>query len=346
MNKWNNYLVKTFCILFMIVFFMSCKANPSESENNAESETKTVVEKFGLIHTDGNKLVDKDGNPVALHGMSLFWSQWMGQYYNIDCVRWLYNDWNCTVVRAAMGIESGGYLTDPVAEIAKLKAVIDACIEAGIYVIVDWHDHKAHQHTEQAVEFFRSLATQYGDKPNLIYEIYNEPTQVSWKNDVKPYAETVIQNIRAIDPDNLILVGSPTWSQDVDVASKDPINDNNIAYTLHFYAATHKQALRNKAKTALNNGAALFVSEYGTCEASGDGPIDYNEVTAWYNFFSDNNLSSCNWSIADKEETSAALKPGASGKGGWQDSEITESGKIVKAKIKEFNASLFKISEE
>lgn len=344
--KRNNYSKRFFYMLFIIVFFISCKATPSENENNTDGANKTVVEKFGVIHTDGNKIVDKDGNPIMLHGMSLFWSQWMGQYYNADCVKWLYNDWHCTVVRAAMGIESGGYLTNPDAEIAKIKTVIDACIEVGIYVIVDWHDHNAHQHTAEAIAFFREIATLYGDKPNLIYEIYNEPTQVSWSKDVKPYSESVIENIREIDPDNLILVGSPTWSQDVDIASKDPIVDNNVAYTLHFYAATHKQSLRNKAKTALNNGVALFVSEYGTCEASGNGPIDNEEVAAWYNFFTENKLSSCNWSIADKVETSAALKPGASSKGGWADSEITESGKIVKAKIKEFNTALFKATEK
>ncbi|MBU2491636.1 MAG: glycoside hydrolase family 5 protein [Bacteroidetes bacterium] len=338
----NKSFAGLISILLLCLFFVSCKASPTE---NPEGNKQTIVERFGVIHTDGNKIVDKNGNTVALHGMSLFWSQWMPQYYNADCVKWLYEDWNCTVVRAAMAVEAGGYLTNPAAEMAKVKAVIDACIKVGIYVIVDWHDHNAELHREQAVSFFKEIATQYGDKPNLIYEIYNEPIHSSWKNDVKPYAEEVIQNIRAVDPDNLIIVGSPTWSQDVDIAAADPILYNNIAYSLHFYSATHKQELRNKAAAALNRGAALFVSEFGTCESSGTGIIDYQELDRWYSFIKTNNLSTCNWSIADKDETSAALKPGASGKGNWSDEQLTVSGKYVKAKIKELNKTHFNNAE-
>lgn len=329
---------KSIIILIFSLFFISCKAAPTET---SQEQKQTIVEKFGVIHTDGNKIVDKNGNAVALHGMSLFWSQWMPQYYNADCIKWLYEDWNCTVVRAAMAVEGGGYLTNPAAEMTKVKTVIEACINLGIYVIVDWHDHNAHGHQEQAVNFFKEIATLYGDKPNVIYEIYNEPMQVSWKNDVKPYSETVIKAIREIDPDNLILAGSPTWSQDVDVAAKDPLAFNNIAYSLHFYSASHKQEIRNKAQAALNSGAAIFVSEYGTCESNGSGIIDYQELEKWYNFINTNKLSTCNWSIADKEETSAALKPGASGKGNWSEDQLTESGKYVKAKIKAMNQPLF-----
>ena len=304
------------------------------------SNDTTVVERFGLIRTQGNKIVDKDGNPVVLRGMSLFWSQWMPQFYNFDCVRWLRDDWKCTVVRAAMGIESGGYLTNPTIEKARVKAVIDACIALGIYVIVDWHDHNAQNHRAEAIGFFQEIASQYGTSPNLIYEIYNEPQQVSWTGVVKPYADSVVQCIRAIDPDNLIIVGTPTWSQDVDVASLTPLSYSNVAYALHFYAATHKQALRNKAATALNRGVALFVTEFGTCESSGTGILDSVEVDTWMKFMSDNQLSWCNWSIADKSETSAALIPGASGSGGWPASALTRSGSMIRDIIRTGNELL------
>src|SRR3990172_2958190 len=272
----------------------------------AFSNDLTIVEKYGLLRTEGNRLVDKDGNPVVLRGMSLFWSQWMAQFYNYDCVEWLRDDWKCTVVRASMGIESGGYLTNPLAEDAKIRTVIDACIDLGIYVIIDWHDHNAHNHRQQAIDFFEDIAFTYGEEPNIIYEIYNEPTQVSWNNVVKPYADSLARHIRAIDPDNLIIVGTPTWSQDVDIAALSPLSYDNLAYALHFYAATHKQSLRNKATTALNRGIALFVSEFGTSESSGTGVLDSLEVERWLKFLTDNKLSWCNWSIADKDETSAA----------------------------------------
>ncbi|OGU33521.1 MAG: hypothetical protein A2057_15560 [Ignavibacteria bacterium GWA2_35_9] len=330
-----SILLKKYCLIFLtFIFFISNTL--VFSKNSIETDT-TVVERYGQLRVEGNKIVDKNSNPVSLRGMCLFWSQWMGRFYNYDCVEWLKDDWMCTVVRASMGIESGGYLQNPTIEKNKITAVIDACIDLGIYVIVDWHDHNAHNHQQEAIDFFTEIAEQYGEYPNLIYEIYNEPTQVSWTNVIKPYAEAVVDSIRAIDPDNIIIVGTSTWSQDVDIASQSPLEFDNIAYALHFYAATHKQSLRNKASTALNNGIALFVSEFGTCESTGDGPIDYTEVESWMNFMETNKISWCNWSIADKVETSAALMPGVSSNGGWSESDLTESGSLIRDKIIFFN---------
>ena len=167
-----------------------------------------------------------------------------------------------------------GYVVNRDLEYNKVITVIDACIDLGIYVIVDWHDHHAHENSEEAVLFFKKIATKYGDKPNIIYEIYNEPMQISWEKDVKPYSEKVIKAIREIDPDNIIVIGTPTWAQDVDIASKNPIEGTNLAYSIHFYASSHKQGLRDKAQVALDNGLALFATEYGTCEYTGSGIID------------------------------------------------------------------------
>lgn len=307
----------------------------SAGRKNISGNDSTIVERFGLIKTAGNKIVDKNGNPAVLRGMCLYWSQWKGQFYNYDCINWLRDDWKCTVVRASMGVESGGYLSNPSAEKAKVKTVIDACIDLGIYVIVDWHDHHGQWHTSQAIAFFEEIAREYGDRPNLIYEIYNEPLQVSWSDSIKPYADSVVHHIRAIDIDNLIIVGSSTWSQDVDIAANNPLTYNNIAYTLHFYAATHKQSLRNKATAALNKGVALFVSEFGTVTSSGNGNIDSAETDSWMKFMNDNKISWCNWSIADLTETSAALKPGANANGGWLDSDISISGLLIRRKLRE-----------
>jgi endoglucanase len=342
MYKLLNKTRLTFLITVLVITntVLSYSTTFSKNDTNVLENDSTVVERFGQLQVQGNKIVDKNGNPVALRGMSLFWSQWMGKYYNYSCLEWLRDDWECTVVRAAMGVEQGGYLQNPIAEKNKVLAVIDACIDLGIYVIIDWHDHNAQNHQAEALAFFTEIADLYGSYPNIIYEIYNEPLQVSWTEVIKPYAEAVIETIRSIDPDNLIIVGTPTWSQNVDVASQNPIEYDNIAYALHFYAATHKQWLRNKATIALNNGIALFVSEWGTCEASGDGIIDSVEVESWLNFMDENKLSWCNWSIADKNETSAALRSGADQSGYWQDSDLTESGSLVKDKIKSSNDSL------
>jgi endoglucanase len=294
----------------------------------------TPVEKYGQLKIQGNKLLDKNNQSVQLRGMSFFWSQWIGGYYNAQAVKWLKDDWRCTVVRAAMAVEYDGYLTNPAAEKAKVITVVDAAIEQGLYVIVDWHEENAHKHSEAEKTFFSEIAQKYASVPNIIYEIWNEPVGVGWSGVIKPHADIIINAIRKYDPDNIIVVGTPNWSQNVDEAANDPLPYSNIAYTLHYYASTHKQSLRNKATLALNKGIALFVTEFGTSEASGNGYLDEAETKTWWNFLDQNKISWSNWSVADKNETSAALMPGASINGGWTDAQISASGKIVRAELR------------
>ncbi len=334
---------RSFRIIFSLLFVLlsitsGCKADSTIAPDSTE---KTIVGHFGSLRVQGNRIVDKNNNVAILRGMSLFWSQWGGNFYNESVIKWLRDDWKCTVVRAAMAVENGGYLTNQQAEYKKITTVIDACIKLGLYVIVDWHDHNAQYHLAQAKSFFSSIAQKYGDKPNIIYEIYNEPLQVSWGNVVKPYSVEIINAIRAYDKDNLILVGSPNWSQDVDVAAKDPIPGENIAYSLHFYTSTHNQSLRNKALVALSLGAALFVNEFGISQASGTGAINWQETTNWINFLEANKLSSCNWSIIDKDESSAALKPGSNITGNWQAANLTVSGNYNRDYLIQKNTPIF-----
>ncbi len=179
------------------------------------------------------------------------------------------------------------------------------------------------------------MAQRYGDKPNVIYEIYNEPTNAGWSSMIKPYSEAVIAEIRKHDPDNIIVCGTPNWSQRVDEAAFDPITKfENIAYSLHFYAGTHKQSLRNIATTALNKGIALFVTEFGTCDASGNGNFDPAETQIWWQFLDENKISWCNWSVADKDETASVIKPGSSVNGGWSVSNLTASGALVRSELR------------
>lgn len=310
---------------------------PEKPESEPEAINVTPVEHYGALKVTGNKIVGKDDNPVQLRGMSFFWSQWIGKYYTSEAVKWLKDDWHCNILRAAMAVESQGYLTNPDTEKEKIFKVVDAAIANGLYVIIDWHDHAAHNHLKEAKIFFADMAQKYGDKPNVIYEPYNEPLQISWSSLIKPYHQEIIDTIRYHDPDNLIICGTSTWSQDVDIAANDPLTGTNIAYTLHFYSGTHKQRLRNKASNALNKGIALMVTEFGTTNANGDGAVNKTETDTWLKFLDDNKISWCNWSVADKAEASAALKPGASATGGWTDAQLTESGAYVREQLRKKN---------
>ncbi|MBP8302694.1 MAG: glycoside hydrolase family 5 protein [Phycisphaerae bacterium] len=298
----------------------------------------TFVEDHGRLAVRGTGLVDVRGEPVVLRGMSLGWHNWWPQYWNEDVVRWMRDDWRCTVLRAAMGVENDkGYLTDPETSKRLAKTVVEACIQSGLYVILDWHDHRAEQHVDQAKAFFAEMAGTYGRYPNVLYEIYNEPLAVPWDT-VKTYSRQVIAAIREKDPDNVILVGCPHWDQDVHLVADAPIPEvSNVMYTLHFYAATHKESLRERADYALNKGIPLFVSEYGGCEASGNGPLDMDQWKAWVDWMEARRISWCVWSIADKDETCSVLVKGASPKGGWTEKDLKPSGLHARDLLRSLN---------
>lgn len=286
------------------------------------------------VTVSGNRVLF-GGQAKSLAGNSFFWSNtgWgQEKYYNADVVRWLKNDWRTSIVRAAMGVEvSGGYLEQPIANRQRVEAVVDAAIEQDLYVIIDYHTHHAERYRNNAIEFFQDMARKYGNNSHVIYEIYNEPLNVSWSNVIKPYAEQVISAIRAIDPDNLIIVGTPHWSQYVDEASLNPIvSTNNIAYALHFYAGSHGQQLRDKAVAAMDRGIALFATEWGTVNANGDGAVSRDESNRWMDFLRTHQISHLNWAISEKQEGASIVKPGASATGNWHNSILTPAGIYAK----------------
>lgn len=317
-------LLKTSKLLFLFVFLGL----------SVVSQAQTAVSSYGQLAVQGNSVVDQNGNDVQLQGMSLFWSQWQPRFYNKNTIEWLRDDWCLNVIRAAMAVESDGYLTNPEEEEAKVRAVIEGAIDLGVYVIVDWHDHNAHNHQAQAVDFFSRIAQDYGQYPNVIYETFNEPLNISWDNTLKPYHEAVISAIRQHDSDNIIVCGTPNWSQDVDDASNNKLSGANIAYTLHYYAGTHGASLRSKANTARSNGACLFVTEYGNVNADGDGGVSTSSANTWYDWMEDNKISHCNWAVSDKVEGASILNSSASSDGNWSSGDITTAGNFVRDYLK------------
>ncbi len=322
------------------------------------------VQNFGKLKVNNSYVTAENGTKLSLPGISLFWSTAgdVSDFYTAPAINHLAQDWKVSFVRAVMGVKESwdggnGYIDNPTLQKNKIKKVIDAAIANDIYVIVDWHSHNAENYTAEAVQFFSEIAKEYGNNDHIIYEIYNEPIGGSgasdqdntWKNTIKPYA------IRAEDPDNLIIVGTPFFSQGVDIVSNtgNPIKESdvtlpsgailNTAYTLHFYAGTHNTDLRAKTKRAIDNGLTLFVTEWGTVPASGNGAINNTETDKWVQFMKDNYISHANWTIADKAETSNIILNGK-GVQGLIDNELTESGILIKKIIQEQNKDLATLS--
>ncbi len=283
------------------------------------------VKKHGKLHVQGTQLTDEHNQPVVLNGVSFGWSCFHPRFYTAGAVNTLVKDWNCNVIRAALGVEpNNGYLKDSARSMALITTVVDAAIKEGVYVIIDWHSHNINLNEARA--FFKTIATKYHGYPNIIYEIFNEPDYETWP-EVKAYSIDLISTIRAIDPVNIILVGSPRWDQDVNLPAADPIKGyGNLMYTMHFYAGTHKQWLRDKTDAAIASGLPIFVSESAGMEATGDGKIDYEEWNKFINWMEEKKLSWVTWSVSDKNESCSVLNGSASSDGDWQDKDLKESG--------------------
>ncbi|MCG5447685.1 cellulase family glycosylhydrolase [Micromonospora hortensis] len=284
--------------------------------------TGTPVERHGQLRVCGTTMCDKSGARVQLRGISSMWLNWETAPYaeNLSALTWMRDNWNLQVIRAAMGVEpAGAYLSDPSKARAQVETIINNAVTAGVYVIVDWHAHEAQNNQSQAVAFFGDLARRYGHLPNVIWEPYNEPLQVSWANVIKPYHQAVVSAIRAADPDNIVVLGTPTWSQDVDVAAASPVSGTNLMYTLHFYSCTHGASLRAKGDAAIRAGLALFVTEWGASNADGglDGRACLPEAQSWVDWMKANGISWTAWKLDVGTDTTNLLSPGAPVTGGW-----------------------------
>lgn len=295
----------------------------------------------GALKVEGNQMVNNAGIPPQLRGISLSWSVWGGKkYYNPEVVGWLTKDFKISLLRASMAVQpQGGYLTNREEQMKLMVAVIDKAISEGIYVLIDWHDHNAEQHLEESKAFFAVMAKKYAGVPNVIYEIFNEPARQSWEV-VKNYSVEVIKTIRQYDSRNIIVVGSPRWDQDVDVAATDPIvGFGNLVYSFHFYASdpNHQDKLRAKAEMAMSRGLALFVTEWGVGESNGNGEFNLEKTGKWMNWMEKNRLSWVVWNVTDKNETTALMLPGAPADGGWTLEQLSPSGRYVREILHQLN---------
>lgn len=288
----------------------------------------------GALQVVGNRLCDKYGNKVFLHGLSTHGLAWFPDYVNQNAFREFRNEWNVNVIRLAMyTAEYNGYCSGGDREYLKnlVRNGVEYATENDMYVIVDWHilsDGNPNTYKAEAIEFFREMSKEFADHNNVLYEICNEPNgATNWKQ-IKEYAMEVIPAIRENDADAIIIVGTPNWCQNIADAAADPITGyDNIMYSLHFYAATHTDWLRNEMVKAVNTGLPVFVTEYGICDASGNGAIDEYQANEWIRIMNENAISYCGWNISNKSETSAIMKSECNKTYGWTEEDLSESGR-------------------
>lgn len=314
---------------------------PKTTESKPHTESGTPYGNHGKLSVKGVDLVDASGKKYQLKGVSTHGIAWFPDYVNKDAIKTLRDDWGANLFRIAMySGEYNGYCTGGDKDSLKNLVVkgVDAATDLGMYVIIDWHvlgDQNPLTYKDEAKKFFSEMSKKYKNHGNVIYEICNEPNGgTSWA-DVKSYANEIIPVIKKNNPDAVIIVGTTTWSQDVDQAAADPLTGyTNIMYAAHFYAATHTDWLRDRISAARNSGIPIFISEFSICDASGNGAIDYNQSKEWFKLMNDLNLSYATWSLCNKAETSALISSSCTKTSGWKESDLSETGKWLRKQIR------------
>lgn len=303
--------------------------------NGREAKAVTPVQKWGQLRVSGTNIVNEKGKKVQLKGVSTHGIAWFPQYVNKSCFQ-SFRKMGANTIRLALYSDPGaGFSTSLY---SKVEEGISYATQLGMYVIVDWHilsDGNPKTHQKQALSFFTRFSKKYGKQKNILYEICNEPNgNVTWKRDIKPYANKIIKRIRKYDKKNIIIVGTPTWSQDVDVVAQSPLKQKNIVYALHFYAATHTDWIREKVKKAYNAKLPMLVSEFNICDASGNGGLDKSSGKKWLNLLNKYSIGYVAWNVSNKNESSALIRPNCQKTGGFTKSHLTASGKWIVAQWK------------
>jgi len=257
------------------------------------THTSNVVENNGWLQVKNARLCNEDGYPVQLEGMSSFWINWNEgkKFANEEVIDWLVRDWKIDVYRIAIGVnpyDGREYIikTDEYGSLYKevnnncghpcedqgecyighgdtvnerIYNLVDACVERGIYVILDWHVHDALMNQWSAAVFFLGMANRYKNTPNVIFEIWNEPSMqnnniaaanaapmyddyiYNWEDDIKPYCEMIINYIRGTGSNNIIICPSENFDQRLKKVPQAAIKESlrpNVLYSAHFYAGT------------------------------------------------------------------------------------------------------------
>lgn len=300
-----------------------------ELTRTAQAAGITPVKRHGALHVSGTDLKDSHGAKFRLKGVSTHGIAWFPQYVNKDAFQTLRDNYGINTIRLAMYTnKSEGYGPDAV---NKVREGVKYATELGMYVIIDWHilnDGNPNQHKSEAKKFFTKMSKKYGSQKNVIYEICNEPNgNVTWNKQIKPYAKTIVKTIRKHSKNAVIVIGTPTWSQDVDVVAQSPLKGKNLMYALHFYAGTHKEWNQEKLKTAHKKGLPVMVTEFSICDASGNGALDKASGNQWLRLLDRYNISYTAWSLCNKNESSALIASSCSKTSGWTNGDLSAAGK-------------------
>ncbi|CAK5125111.1 unnamed protein product [Meloidogyne enterolobii] len=261
-----------------------------------------AVPPYGRLSVNNGKL---------LRGGSLWFSQWLTEFYSPNVVRAVKCTFNSNVIRAAIGPEANGYFDN-------LDQAVNAATN-GIYFVVDLHygfqncdkQDEFEGFTNKAIEFFTRILGKFKGSPNLLLELWNEP-QCTWDK-ISEYHSKVLKAIRNIDSNVVCILGTPNASSgpSSEVVS-NPLRVSNTLYTMHWYAVkdqAHINSQYHLIDNAIKNNIGVFVSEYGDADVTPGATVNIAATTKILHFLDVRKISYMKWSFCNRDEVWSVIKP-------------------------------------
>ena len=306
-------LVATGCIIILLFLGISFN-NYYNYKKNIVINTNYLVSYNNWLSVKNGSIVNSNGDNVQLRGISTHNLYWYGRIYTKENIKEIRDTWGVNAFRIAVYTNpyEDGYVLNK-DQLDEVKKIIDYCIELDMYVIVDWHilkDNNPNTYKKDAIEFFNELSKEYSNVPNVIYEICNEPNgeDVTWDEDIKPYANDLIKVIRKNSKKSLIIVGLADWCKDIESAKNNLLEYENTLYSVHFYAGDQKaKLLREEINKAKKVNMPIIITECGATNESGDGKLFKDEFSDWIEFLEKSDISWIVWQLSEKDEASSLL---------------------------------------
>lgn len=280
-----------------LAWLSGCDTPPTGSGVNAPLPLKVV----------GTQILNSRGEPVWLRGVNAASLEWTsdGEGRILNTVHVAIHDWHVNIIRLPLAQDRWFGKAPEQSDGGKsyrelVRQVVDLCATNQCYIILDLHWSDCNewgtnigQHSMpdlNSVAFWKDLAPVYANNPAVLFDLYNEPHDVSWdvwlhggwitdKPNSRRAARTprtyqavgmqqLLDTVRATGANNVVVAGGLDWAYDLSgILAGRQLSDphgNGVIYANHCYDNKHDSvdawiAKMEKASAKL----PVIVSEFG-----------------------------------------------------------------------------------
>ena len=243
-----------------------------------------------VLHVEGNQVKTADGKSVWLQGLCVDSLEWGAGGEHIEqSIPVAIDSWKANVIRLPVKenfwFGHGPWQGDDggLAYRKIVDAVIEAAANRGAYVVLDQHGFGAPQ--PEDVDFWRDAATRYKNHPAVLFELLNEPVNMSWKEwrdggmmanadllagshdtvTPSPGMQGLLDVVRSTGAHNIVIAGGLDFSFNLTgvqqgFALTERPGGHGVIYSAHFYPWTKNW---QKNVLCLADDYPLFLGEVG-----------------------------------------------------------------------------------